>query len=543
VKRANVHGIIAWVLSVLACLPAIGFLGNFYTSWVGILLAALFFQLFFIFFFVLTVEKGDQIRSSQPLEFVLFLSLFVGLLLFALKMVGMLSQFPQLFDARYILFEDGQAIPFLASSVLSLSLLIWGAGSVERFRQSRAGIFLEENGNGLLLSGLFFALYLPMAVTFNQPAYDVDDIFFDTDGLLWRTRFTTDMVQDYYQRSVHPFVLLIIRPVVILISFLLRGDKLAASNVITAFAGGLCVFLAWIFIKQKTGNSLYAALIATLLGTSAAHLVFGSLLETYIFLAVLALAFMVFLIKDRPFFVLILTGLASFGITLLNLIPMAIAFIFVKRDFKQWVKYGLIVGVLAILLTLLNNVIYPNSQPYFFNPSTLTAEEGNTFSPTVSRGLAVARVMFVHSLVAPDPLILEEEIPFLKVWIFKADPMRLSEYQTGFGTLLAVTWVGLCLLGGFLFLKNFKRDDQRFPLAFLMILFFNFLLHLRYGKDLFLYSTNWTYALILFLSIQWNELSAKRWFQIFLLGFIFLMLWNNFRLIQTMLDTSALHIK
>ncbi len=283
--------------------------------------------------------------------------------------------------------------------------------------------------------------------------------------------------------------------------------------------------------------------MASLLGASAAHLAFGSLLETYIFLAVLTLAFMIFLIKDQPFFLLVVTGLASFGITLSNLIPMAIAFIFVKRDFTGWVKYGLIVGVLGILLTLLNNVVYSNSQPYFFNPSTLTAEEGNTFSPTVARGLAVARVMFFHSIVAPDPLILEEEIPFLKVWIFKADPMRLSEYQTSFGTLLAVTWAGLCFLGGFLFLKNFKRDDQRFPLAFLTILLFNFLLHMRYGKDLFLYSTNWTYALVLFLSIQWNELSAKRWFQIFLLGFILLLLWNNFRLIQTMLVTSSLHIK
>jgi hypothetical protein len=543
VKRVHVYEIIAWVLSVLASLPAIGFLGNFYPSWVGILLFTLFLHLFFIFFFIPMLKKGDQIRSLQPLEFVLFLSLFAGLFLFTLKMFGMLSQFPQLFDARHLLLEAGQSHPFLAASLLSLILLMWAAGSVEQFRESRAGHFLEENGAGLLLAGLFLALYFPMAVTFNQPAYDVDDIFFDTDGLLWRTRFTTDMVQDYYQRSVHPFVLLIIRPVVISISFLLRGDKLAAACVLTAFAGALCVFLAWRFVKQKAGSSLYAALIAALLGTSAAHLVFGSLLETYIFLAVLATAFLVFLIRDRPFFVLVLTGLASFGITLSNLIPMAIAFIFVKRDFKAWIKYGLIVGLLGILLTLLNNVIYPNSQPYFFNLSTFTAEEGNTFSPTVARGLAVTRVMFLHSVVAPDPLILEEEIPFLKVWIFKADPMRLSEYQTGFGTLLAVIWAGLCLLGGFLFLKNFKRQDQRFSLAFLTILLFNFLLHMRYGKDLFLYSTNWTYALVLFLSIQWNELSARRWFQIFLLVFIFLLLLNNFRLIQTMLVTSALHIK
>ena len=215
----------------------------------------------------------------------------------------------------------------------------------------------------------------------------------------------------------------------------------------------------------------------------------------------------------------------------------------VKRDFKQWLKYGLIVGALVIPLALLNNFIYPNSQPYFFIPSNLTTEADNTFAPSIARGAAVLRVMFLHSIVAPDPLILEEEIPFLKVWIFKAEPMRVSEYDTWFGKSLAFAWLGLLLLGGFLFLKNLKKEDNRFTFAFILILLFNFVLHLRYGKDLFLYSTNWTYAIILFLGLAWKELANKRWFQIVLLIFVALLMVNNSRLIFTMLSTSALHIK
>jgi len=76
-----------------------------------------------------------------------------------------------------------------------------------------------------------------------------------------------------------------------------------------------------------------------------------------------------------------------------------------------------------------------------------------------------------------------------------------------------------------------------------LILLFNFALHLRYGKDIFLYSTNWTYAIILFLSLAWKELANKKWFQIVLLVFIALLMVNNSRLIFTMLSTSALHIK
>jgi hypothetical protein len=323
----------------------------------------------------------------------------------------------------------------------------------------------------------------------------------------------------------------------------LKGDKLAAAFVLTAFAGALCIFLAWYFVKRMVGNPLYALLIASLLGASAAHLVFGSLIETYIFLAAVTLAFLVLLLKDQPLFVLIITGTLSFGITITNFIQTAIAFIFVRRTFIQWVIYGLIVGALVIPLTLLNNFIYPDSQPYFFVPSSFTAEADNTFVPSMERGRAVLRVMFLHSVVAPDPLILDEEIPFLKVWIFKADSLLVSKYATAFGKSAALFWLGLMLLGGFLFLKNLKKRDNRFSFAFIFILLFNFILHLQYGKDIFLYSTNWTYAVILFPALAWEELADKRWFQIILLVFIALLLANNSRLIFTMLSTSALHIK
>jgi hypothetical protein len=436
-------------------------------------------------------------------------------------------------------------IPFLAGSILVIPILAGLRRFVKQGRVKQLGsyLFMNEVVTGLLLAGFFFIIYLMLASIFNRPVFDVDDIFFDSDGLLWRTRFVTDAYRDYYWRSVHPFVLLIVRPLIALIAFLLKGDRLAAAFVLVAFAGALCVFLAWYFVKRTSGNSLYAALIASLLGASAAHLVFGSLLETYIFLAAVAMTFMILLLKDQPQFLLIITGVLSFGITLTNFIQTAIAFIFVKRDFKQWVKYGLIVGTLVIPLTLLNNFIYPNSQPYFFVPSSFTAEADNTFAPSVARGTAILRVMFLHSIVAPDPLILKEEIPFDKVWIFKAEPMRLSEYETGFGTALALFWVVLFLFGGILFLKNIKKADNRFSFAFILILLFNFVLHLRYGKDLFLYSTNWTYAIILFLALAWNEVAHKKWFQIVLLVFVTLLLVNNSRLILTMLETSALHIK
>ena len=51
---------------------------------------------------------------------------------------------------------------------------------------------MNEIVTGLLVAGFFFIVYLIIASIFNQPVFDVDDIFFDSDGLLWRMRFVTD---------------------------------------------------------------------------------------------------------------------------------------------------------------------------------------------------------------------------------------------------------------------------------------------------------------------------------------------------------------
>lgn len=544
-KLVDSRLVFAWILSAVFTFFALGFLGNFYSTFFEIILLTLLVQFLTGLLTYHLLGKVKNLRSAESLNLAIASALFLALTAFVLTMFGMASQFPSLFDAGYFILKNEQWIPFIIGSVLALPFLVLGVQFVRQsnVKQTAAYYFIDEIMAGLLVAGFFFIVYLIIASIFNRPAFDVDDIFFDSDGLLWRMRFVTDSYRDYYWRSVHPFVLLIIRPLITLFAFSLKGDRLAAAFVLIAFMGALCVFLTWYFVKYTVGNSLYALLTASLLGASAAHLVFGSLIETYIFLAAVAIIFMVLLLRDKPLSILIITGTLSFGLTLTNFIQTAIAFIMVKRDFKQWLKYGLVVGALVIPLALLNNSIYPNSQPYFFVPSNLTAEADNTFLPTIARGEAVLRVMFLHSIVAPDPLILKEEIPFLKVWIFKAEPMRLSEYGTWFGKSLAFAWLGLLLLGGFLFLKNLKKEDNRFSFAFILILLFNFALHLRYGKDIFLYSTNWTYAIILFLSLAWKEFADKRWFQVVLLIFLAFLMANNSRLIFTMLSTSALHIK
>jgi len=472
--------------------------------------------------------------KRNKIEFSLTVFLFVMLIAWAWSLFQMAKQFSSLFEAH----TNSLVINVWILFAILISILL-----IFNFKNQ----FIAENRNGLILALIFFCIYFLFVSIFNQPAFDVDDIFFDSDAFLWRRRFATELVRDYYFRPVHPFVLIIIRPFVSIFSVFFAGNTLYGAFVLNAFAGALCVFLVWYFIKHFVSNHLYTLLIATLFGASAAQLVFSALIETYIFLAATALIFLVLVLKDKPLFALVITGLVAFGITISNFGQTVIAHFFIKRNIKQIIIYGLIVTAFIVPLTLLHNFIYPESQPYFWDLTSYQGEGHNQFPPVPQRANFLGRVMVLNSIVAPEPLILQEEIPFLKVWMFRAsikkDPMRLANYETLLQNVTAYAWLGLVVLGGILFLKNIRKQNNRYQITFIIILLFNFALHMRYGKDIFLYSVNWMYALILFLALAWKEFADKRWFQITLLTFIVLLCINNAQLILTMLSTSALHIK
>jgi len=545
----NTRPFFAWLIGVPFSYFIVGFLGKSYSFDHEIIPPVIFLHSCLSIYLYHVLGRAKAQLHFNPIDFGMMITLFGILSGFTLVIFKMAEDFPGLFSPVFKYLTANQLIMFVVALGISLPLSSWILSHISngRFRHSIIVRLIDQNLAGLILAGFLFSTYLILVSIFNQPAFDVDDIFFDADSNLWRWRFATPDYRDYYWRSVHPFVLIIIRPLVALIAFFLKGDKLQATFVLVAFMGALCVFLVWYFVKHVVGNSLYALLIASVFGASAAQLVFSSLIETYIFLAATVLVFLILLLKDKPLFLLVITGLVAFGITISNFGQTVIAHLLIKRDIKRWVKYGLIVAVLVVPLTLLNNFVYPNSQPYFFDLSSYESEGHNSFPPSVQRGVYLARVMFLHSIVAPEPLILKEEIPFLKVWMFRAsikkDPMRLAEYTNWFGTSVAMIWFSLMLVGGLLFLKNLRKQDYHFQFTLILILLFNFVLHLRYGKDVFLYSTNWTYAVILFLALAWEELANKRWFQISLLVFVALLLVNNSQLIYTMLSVSALHIK
>jgi hypothetical protein len=231
------------------------------------------------------------------------------------------------------------------------------------------------------------------------------------------------------------------------------------------------------------------------------------------------------------------------GITLTNFAQILIALFGARPDWKFVFRYVVIVVTLVVSLTLVSNLFYPNASPYFFVPSSFLAERQNVREVSVNRVQALVRAFAFNNIVAPTPLLSHKDIPFTQFRFYRAEDGSISGYDTPLQTAAGWAWALLLAAAVIFFVKDFKSHDLKMTLSLLGCVGFNFLLHLRYGKELFLYSPNWTYAIVLLLGISWRSLLPQRWFQILLMAFLTVLLLNNMDLIRTIMSVSAPYIQ
>jgi len=101
-------------------------------------------------------------------------------------------------------------------------------------------------------------------------------------------------------------------------------------------------------------------------------------------------------------------------------------------------------------------------------------------------------------------------------------------------------WLTL-LAGSFLvFVKNIP-SSRHLPmmLGLLGTLVFNFLVHMVYGTELFLYTPYWIYALVLFISLALSDFAERHWFQWGLAVIVFVLMINNLGFIINILRVLA----
>ena len=452
-------------------------------------------------------------------------------------------------------------------SSAALGWLLWdiGARILVREWQQSGGLKsafqfnVREYVPGLVLALLFFAVYTFIGLRLNNLSVDTTDNFLDADNSSWMTRISAPEGSSLEMRGPHPFAYFVFRPLGWLLN-LFTNDSALSAILLNTFTGALCVFLAWLFIKRQFQNSVYALLIASLLGLSTAHIFFGSVIETYIFSAAALIGFALVLQKKSDS-LLAPVGMSvlTFGITLTNFVQNFILFVVSQTlkafktfrvSFTQVFRFTGFTLALGILLSIIHAVWFPSSKLFFF-PSDAQAEEEFAFSvlqepswKVIGRTLLLVRTVFLYAVIAPQPYVFGEEVggTFPRFNFFKISPETFSySSYDGVGNVLVLLWGIVLLTAGFFFLKNLLRTRTvDLSIAFVFCVLFNFVLHFNYGYEPFLYSPDWTYALIFFVALSLAPLAKNRFFQGGMTVFLILLAYNQFQFFQFIFKTITL---
>ncbi len=492
---------------------------------------------------------------SKPLNILLALSLPI----FWVALIINASQYPSMFAMEYILVPTTWISLFfltaLTSAILSLFLIAHYSSLISH---SAFRLLPSENLPGLYAAGMFFLIELIISRSLNHPALETNTVLFEADAGPWMTILASPESAPI-NRAVHPLSLILIRPLVRLVSGLMGEHYALGSMIAVSLVAAACVFMTWLFVKRATNSSTYAFIFAIFLGSTATHLLFGSLAENYIF-GVAALIFFFLLLQNNEtrFSFLVPAGLLLFGITITNIAQGVIALFFNKFGFKRLMQYLFLFLSLGILLTIATNIIYPKHITFFFVPEDI-AFEFNFVNPdnagvlsdpirlsdpqSVTRKLnVVSRSILLYGVVAPDVIeSISEKPPFptIDLKTFDVRTGEMASYK-GFANLPLVLWLVL-FIGAFgMFVKNIQIPKHKsLMLGLFGVLGFNFLMHLFYGTELFLYTSYWVYAFVLFIALALSDYAEKRWLQWGLALFVFALMLNNFYFIFNIFHALA----
>jgi len=446
---------------------------------------------------------------------------------------------------------DQKLTVFLLACALTYILFtLWADGAKVQWKwnppRMTAASFID-NLPGFALAILFATAYLRFAVTLNNFGVGQVDNLFDADVGSWMRRISSADVRDFEMRGPHPFTYFIFQPFGRFLN-LFTQDPAFSAILFNALAGGTCVFLAWLLVKRKFGSKIYAFLMASLLGASASHFALGSIIETYIYSALALILFCLLAVDEKSsLFSLAAAGVLTFGITLTNFIQNLAVFVVSRPRWREIVRFAGWTISISLLLTYLHAYIYPASKLFFLIPDVQN-EDIFFFDVIAHRGwmlegriLYLIRTLFLYSVVAPKVFILTDEvgstIPEFRFYKISPGIFHQTNYD-GLGQALVIVWALILAVSGLVFLWRLLRERRiELPLATLLCILFNFAIHINYGQELFLYSPDWTYALILFVAFGLSPFAKNRVFQAGMFVFVILLAYNQWQFMSAVLNS------
>lgn len=421
--------------------------------------------------------------------------------------------------------------------------------------------FLDKHFT-LILFFFFTFLYITAGLwlSYNNTFIVTDNNTFFGSDTARVFRDLTEPVTNHYRISVHPLMLLLLQPLVLLIDSLFH-DMSRTVVLLQSLIASANVCLIFSILKLLTQNRNISVIFASLYGLSFSTLIFTSIPETYIFSAFsqLLLLYYALNIKNKGnlnyknILTLAVLGMISTGIILANVISFLIIICWLLRGIYTNNPRYFIAGLVKIIFSfcaLLLLFTFIQEAAFFHAPSLLDFLCNLIKNPATHSeikyldfGFNLAKVnttfiqMFTAPILAPDFYLIPDEK------IIKNMPNFHVNCEFGWQNILA----GVSLYLAPLVILFKKRPQNSGLLATIaLIIIINTVLLFFYGnQECFIYSQNYLYLIFIFAGIvvaqcRNSELFYKIFLQIeLILNFIALRqiditiyhftLMNNFR--------------
>jgi hypothetical protein len=372
---------------------------------------------------------------------------------------------------------------------------------------------------------VFFLLYLSCGLAFHSAApralRDLDQLF-DAD-VPSRIVDLTRYEGPHDRTQFHPLYVLLLNPPGQALRALLRIADVdyagrVAAVLLNAAAGGLSVALFALLLLRLEIPVPRAAAWTLSFALSSSQLVFGSLPESWAFsVASLLLLFVLGARPEPPRDGLIGAGVLAFGMLVTNLG----AALLVRRRWrperpgaalKSLVLYALAVLAVTAAFNAVQLYVYPGTTHYI-PTQPLARDDRMSFVWPAGAGDVVVRLrelaahFLFFNLAAPELLLADMGGPD-KVVDF---PYATLQAWRPLGVVHALAWIALLAIGAH---AAWRSRLLRDPIARALLgwIAANAALHLVFGTSLFLYSCQWTFAVLALaaLGLQRAEALGRR---------------------------------
>jgi hypothetical protein len=307
----------------------------------------------------------------------------------------------------------------------------------------------------------------------------------------------TDRFSDNSRLSVHPLFSLLTFPFATILHVVLRTDLVTTVRLLTAIAAALCLGTLFGLLRLIDCRRLDAALLSVLALVSAAARFWLVVPETYVFgLLTILLALVVVALAQKqvvaPLWYVIVSAL-TLSMTITNWMIGILATL-VQARWQQARRTTTDAFCLVVLLWGLQKMLFPSAA--FFLGSR---EESKRVLLSGAGGfLAISQSFIFHTMVMPAIKILESGY---------ADTPAIMHTQPslpGSGSVWGLVAVGLwaALLGLGVWALFTLKSQGRFRLFLGSAIAGQYLLHLVYGKETFLYSLHFLPLLIALVALS-----------------------------------------